>query len=95
MLEVLGFESHGYINATLPGGHSERKFALTNTAIATADHEVSVVPAPNDRVVVTLEGRGWTLIDGVILTREEAEALYGALSLFFLQYPRSGSEWAA
>lgn len=50
----------------------------TITAIATDGPEVTVTAAPNDRVLVTLTGRNWTLIDAY-LTNQEVVALHAAL----------------
>lgn len=56
---------------------------MLKTAIATDGPEVTVTAAPNDRVLVTLEGRGWTLIEA-FLTQEEAVALNAALTSYGL-----------
>lgn len=67
---------------------------MIKTAVETGGPKVTVTPAPNDRALVQLEGRMFTLIDEV-LTHEEIVSLLSGLTRYVLNNSTATSEWAA
>lgn len=62
------------------------------TTIAAPESGITITPAPNGRVCLTLEARGWTLIDAY-LTHEELTNLSGAIVGYALNNAPVSSEF--
>lgn len=65
---------------------------MLKTAVATFDPQVTVTPAPNNRALVQMESRMFTLIDEV-MTHDEIVALLAGLTSYVLTNAPVGSEY--